>query len=220
MKTIIAAILICISNTVYSQSISQIDSLSYVICDYLKTLDQTNDPNLKIGLLLANHIYPYSDKLDNSESLIVEKRIFYRLQRNCIEFSDLLEELSPSKNGMLRKTTKPISKLSKREIKKFKERTNFKYFEANGNTTFVNIQNERWIETFTDKTYSILDYKWISNSEFELTFIESNNETRAGISINGDKYIYNIIEKKTDYYIVSLNIPGQKVYEEFKLYFK
>ncbi len=75
-----------------------------------------------------------------------------------------------------------------------------------------------WTDSFSNKTFSKLTCNWINDTEFELVFIESNNETRSNFSVAGDKYIYQVLSKEKDFYLLSVNIPGQKTFEKFKIY--
>jgi hypothetical protein len=219
MKQALIFLLIVIPNFTFSQTIIEIDSVSNNMCEYLKTLEIKND-TLKINTLYENRLYPYIDILEESNVQKSGQLIFYRLQRNCVEFRMLLDRLDPPKEVVKRKKNKPKSKISKRELKEFKKRSTFYYYEVEGEKTSVTMNKKIWLDTFSNNTFSKLNYKWINKNEFELIFIESNNESRSSISVKGDKYIYQVLSKEKDYYSMSLNIPGQKVYELFKLYFK
>lgn len=214
----ITILLLLVSHYMFPQSITQIDSMSVVMCNSLKNSTNIKNDTLRINTLYESQLYPYLRSLENSNAQKVGEQIYFRTQRNCVEFRELLDRLDPPKEGVTRKTSKPISKLTKNEIENFKKQVNFKYFEVNGDITTSTMKNGKWIDTFSDKTYSKLDYKWISDTEFELTFIESNNETRNGFSVKGDKLLYNVISKESDYYLMSVNISGQTVFEEFKMY--
>lgn len=214
----ITILLLLVSHYMFSQGITQIDSMSVVMCNSLKNSINIKNDTLRINTLYESQLYPYLRSLGNSNAQKVGEQIYFRMQRNCVEFRELLDRLDPPKEGATRKTSKSISKLTKKEIENFKKQVNFKYFEVNGDITTSTMKNGKWIDTFSDKTYSKLDYKWISDTEFELTFIESNNETRNGFSVKGDKLLYNVISKESDYYLMSVNISGQTVFEEFKMY--
>ena len=196
----------------------EIDSVSNVMCDYLKKMKIDND-TLKINSLYQKQLYPYLEKIEKSKTQKVGKQIYYRLQRNCVEFRNLLDRLVPTKETSVRVTEKPIPEIKKEQLKEFKKRKEFYYFEASGDTTKVIMKNGIWKDSFAHKTFSKLTYHWISNTEFELVFIESNNETRSNFSVKGDKYIYQILSKEKNFYLMSVNIPGQKTFEKFKLYF-
>ncbi|WP_430405732.1 hypothetical protein [Fluviicola sp.] len=219
MKKTLIILLIGISNGTFSQTIKEIDSVSNLMCDYLKKL-KTKDDTLKISLLYQNQLSPYLGTIDESKVEKVAEQVYYRLQRNCVEFMDILNRLDPPKEETTRTNKKPKSKLTVLEIKEFTTQKKFYYFEVNGDTTNVLMENGYWTDSFSDGTFSNLTYKWISDTEFELVYIESNNETRSNFSVQGDQYIYQVLSKGADFYLMSLNIPGQETFEKFKIYYK
>ena len=219
MKKILIILLIGISNITFSQTIIEIDSVSNVMCIYLKNLTIKND-TLKINSLYNNQLYPYLEKVKQTKAQKIGQQVYYRLQRNCVEFRELLDRLDPPKEAVIRITKKPKSKITKKQLKDFKNQKEFYYFEASGQKTKAIMKNKIWKDLFSDNTYSILTYNWISKTEFELTFIESNNESRANFSVNGDKYIYQVLSKESNFYLMSLKIPSHKTYEKFKIYYE
>jgi len=219
MKKSLIILLIGISNLSFSQSVKEIDSVSYVMCDYLKNLEIKND-TLKINTLYENQLYPYLGKFEQSQSQKIGQQVYYRLQRNCVDFQNLLDRLDPPKEAVTRMTEKPKSEISVKQLNEFKNKNEFYYYEVTGDTTKVEMENGEWIDSFSDNTYSNLKYNWINDTEFELIFIESNNESRSNISVKGDKYIYQVLAKEDGFYLMTLNIPGQNNFERFKLYYK
>jgi len=219
MRNIFIIVLLGFSNIAFSQTIAKIDSVSYLMCDYLKQLD-IKDDTLKINILLEKMLFPYLEKVEESKAQKVGQQVYYRLQRNCVDFRELLDRLEPPREATVRVTEKPKPEITKKQLKEFKKQKEFYYFEVAGDATRVIMENGFWAETFTDKTFSNLNYNWVSKTEFELVFIESNNETRENFSVKGDKYIYQILSRKEDFYLMSVNIPGQITFEKFKLYFK
>tara|TARA_R110002073_G_scaffold313380_2_gene485268 strand:+ start:39029 stop:39685 length:657 start_codon:yes stop_codon:yes gene_type:complete len=218
MKKILLILIIGISNSIFSQSITEIDSVSNSMCNYLKKLEIKND-TLKINTLYEKNFYPYLGKFEQSKAQKVGRQVYYRLQRDCVEFRNLLDRLEPPKEVVARIVEKPKPEISKNQLKEFKNRKEFHYFEVAGDTTKVLMENGVWTDSFSDKTFSKLKYNWINETEFELVFIESNNETRSNFSIKGDKYIYQVLSKKDGFYYMSFNIPGQKTFETFKMYY-
>ncbi len=219
MKNIILLILIGYSSLTFSQTIKQIDSVSFAMCDYLKQLEIPND-TLKLRTLYTDQFYPY---LANSDSTVVDKvgqQLYYRLQRNCVDFRDLLDGIFPPKEASVRMTEKPTSEISRKDLKAFKKQENFYYFEVSGDTTQATMKDGFWIDSFADGTYSKLTYHWTDNTEFEMIFVESNNESRSNFSVKDDKLTYQVLAKEDDYYLMSVNIPGQATYEKFKVYYK
>ena len=113
---------------------------------------------------------------------------------------------------------KPVSKLDKKACNDFNTRKEYYYIEAdNGDTVRVTIENKKWIEDFVDGTYSQLKFYWVSDCEFELEFISSNNKFRKNYSKAGDKFRYALLEKGEKYFSTSVVIPGQNDYSKFKI---
>jgi len=220
MKKIAFLLLLFISNFTFSQTPKEIDSVSMELCDYLKTLSNIKNDTLKITTLYQDKLYPYLGTFEESKIDAAGQRVYYRLQRNCVGFRELLDRLEPPKEKIVRITTKPVTKQNKKQLAEFKKRTQFKYKEFDGSDTYVEMKDNKWTDTFTNNTYSKLTYKWLSDDEFQLTFIESNNETRSNFSFEGDKFNYIVLDIKDDHYLVSVNIEGQNIYEEFKLFFE
>jgi len=207
--------------TIYSngQSIREIDSISQEFCEFLKTTNDIQNDSIRINMFYQDKFDTYLNRFEREKANKLGSQLFYRTQRNCKEFTELLERLYPPKESVTRTKEKPDTKLSDKEIKDFWNRNLFKYFENNGNATIVEINNDEYKETFIDSTYSKLIYERISNYEFGLEFQESNNEIRSSYSLKGDKFIYGIIDKSESYYLISTKIESQNYYEVFKLYF-
>lgn len=216
--SVVTALILCSSYT-KAQSIQQIDSVAAMMCDHLKDLKVKND-TARLEYLYKSQLYPYIATVERAKSREVGNRVYYRLQRNCTTFSELLDRLEPPKEAQQRVTIKPTPSISAQDISEFKNKENFYYFEVNGDTTLVHMKDGKWKDQFTDQTTSNLDYTWLNDYEFELTYLHSNNEGRSLFSAPGDTYIYQLLDKKDTYYEMSLNIPSQKVYVKFKLYFK
>lgn len=202
-----------------SQTLKEIDSISKEFCKYLNTTKDIQNDDTRINNFYQNKFDVYLENFDAEKVDKIGQQLFYRLQRNCLDFCQLLERLHPPKESVNRTKKKPITKLTNLEIESFKNKNGFKYFENNGNKTHVEMVNNYWKEVFTDSTYSMLKYKWVNNFEFELEFIESNNEIRKAYSVKGDKFIYGVINKSENYYLISSKIENQTHYELFKLYF-
>ncbi|WP_124981479.1 hypothetical protein [Nonlabens xiamenensis] len=219
MRKILILLLMGLSHITFSQTITEIDSVSYVMCDYLKNLEIKND-TLKINALYKNQLYPYLGKIKPSQTEKIGQKVYYRLQRNCVEFRNLLDRLEQPKEAVTRLTKKPKPEISKKHIKEFKNQKEFYYYEVTGETTRVKMENGKWTDSFPNKTSSNLTYKWINETEFELVFVESDNETRSNFSVKGDKFIYQILSKEDGYYLMTVNIPGQETFEKFKFYYE
>jgi hypothetical protein len=82
MKKILIILLIGITNSIFSQSITEIDSVSNLMCNYLQKLEIKND-TLKFNILYEKRLYPYLGKVEQSKTQKVGQQVYYRLQRNC-----------------------------------------------------------------------------------------------------------------------------------------
>ncbi|HEY9169830.1 MAG TPA: hypothetical protein VIN72_10105 [Lutibacter sp.] len=218
-NTIQITLMILFTINSYSQTIKEIDSDATKFCEYIKSTENIKNDSIRINEFYQTQFDPFLSNFEVEKVDKIARQLFYRLQRNCLDFSLLLDRLYPPKENVIRITEKPKTKLTDKEIKEFWNRKTFKYFENNGNETIVQLNINQWIDVFTDSTYSKLRYKVINNYEFELEFIESNNESRANYNVVGDKFVYGIIEKKDSYYLMSSKIDSQNHYEIFKLYF-
>ncbi len=218
-KIILYIIAFLFTINLQSQTLKEIDSISKEFCKYLNTIKHIQNDHTRINNFYQNKFDVYLEKFDTEKVDKIGQQLFYRLQRNCLDFCQLLERLYPPKESIYRTKKKPKTKLTNLEIERFKNKNRFKYLENNGNETHVEMANNYWKDVFTDSTYSMLKYKWVSDFEFELVFVESNNEIRTAYSITGDKFIYGVIEKGENYYLISSKIESQSHYELFKLYF-
>ncbi len=217
MKNIILLLAISTSVNLFSQTITEVDSVATSLCNHLEKLTSKND-TLKLKELYNTQLFPYLASVDQANAQQTATKIYYRLQRNCPGFRVLLDRLEPPRDGVKRNISKPTSEISKKELKKFRKKTDLYYCELNGDTTTVSMNNGIWRDSFSDGTFSKLNYKWIN--EFELIFIESNNDSRANFSVKGDRYLYQLLSKKENHYLLSINIPGQKRYDVIKIYYK
>ncbi len=186
-----------ITSKVYAQTPSQIDSLSLEMC---KTLEATKAMGDSISLKFTYHkhipdfISKFSKKTD-AEYNELDDLLYFRFQKNCHAFVELLSRANKPLGDWQKFTEKPRKKLSKKECLKLEEIRNFYYTEASGGRVDVIVENGLWTEKFADGTFSKLYFKWKDNCEFEIEFIESNNMSRKNFSSKGDKYVYGIYNK-------------------------
>ena len=210
-------------NNLSAQTKTLADSLSNEIC---KTISMSNEKNDSIKIVSVFHevcygpvLLDYSEKTRDS----IVDRIFFRLQRNCSLFKEIYDNIFPNNPRFAEiVNSKPLPKLFTEDYQKFHKIKKFRYFEERDSivdTINVMISDKFWIESFKDGTYSKLKFGWISKCEFEIEFIESNNNIRNRINLPGDKYIFTIIEKGKNYYELCYPIAGTKRYIMFKLYY-
>lgn len=207
-------------NTLLGQNIKQIDSLTTEMCKSLSVINDMSNKE-KIESVFQTHLSNYFESIKVStqaEADTINTRVYYRLQKNCTVFSEILNKLEENKSDWKTLNEKPSSKIKSIDYKSFLEGGNFFYKEYNGDIVNVLISNNSWTETFRDGTISKLFFIPKSGTEFDLKFIESNNETRKNLSVKGDLYNYGIYGKESDGLLVWINSNNQ--YLSFKLYKK
>lgn len=218
MKKTLLILILTISFSAKSQSNQEIDSLSFKMCELLK-IQEVKIDSLKVENVFEKSFYPYLENIGPEKIEKVFNKVYFRFQRNCPEFRAILNKMYPPKDDVAFQKTEPVSEITIHELADFKQQKRFTYKEVGGNVTEVELKADQWIDHFSDQTYSKLSMEWISDEEFQLTFIDSNNLSRSNFSFPGDKLIYKVLAKKEGYYLLSVNIEGQEEYEIFKLYY-
>jgi len=207
-----------IITTGVSQTQIQIDSISNELCKTFVDNEHLVD-SINVSISYSKHLFPYLEKFPKDKREDIGMNIYFRLQRNCKTFLDILNRDDPPKGDWETITEKPSSDLNKSDCELFLEHSEFKYYEGNGDIVRVTIKDGFWIDHFLDGTFSKLKFKWINECEFEIEFIESSNYTRNNFSKPGDKYIYQLLSKLENYYDLSVEIPNSDNFLRFKLYY-
>jgi hypothetical protein len=205
MSRKLAIILLAISSATFGQTEEQTDSLISVMCKSLQNNKRLTDSTRMI-LVYGQHLFPFVERYIESDREKITEKIFYRFQRNCGDFADLLNRLNPAGDDWdyWEKTeTKPRSKLIKSSCKDFVNHQ-YMYADQKRDTVHMVIEKGYWIDHYRDGTYSKLKFRWIDDCEFEIEFIESTNPVQNQFSKKGDRYRYLVIDKKEKYYLVSV----------------
>lgn len=214
----ITVALFLFSDLLTAQEQNKRDSIANLIC---KTIieNRTDDDTTRINIAFEKYLYTFLATYNETEREEVFTNIYYRLQRNCLEFKKILQKIIPNQGDWEMLTEKPTSKVTAQDCREFKQKRYYYYLEANGSKTRVEIHEGFWTDTFTDSTYSKLKFKWLNDCEFEIEFIESNNESRKNMSKKGDTYRYSIIDRKENYYDMVLEVVGAGQLSRFKMYY-
>jgi hypothetical protein len=168
----------------------------------------------------ARHIYPLLENLSEAKQNEIFDFVFFRMQRQCKEFMDILQKTTEQKGDWKEVESNPELKLTRDACREFSTRSDYYYLEASGDSVKVLLGKNSWQESFIDGSYSKLKFYWVSDCEFELEFIESNNTIRKNFSNKGDKYRYQLFDKSKNLYNISVEVVGMKSgFETFKLYF-
>ena len=209
------------STAVFSQNITQIDSVTVAMCHSLEGMP-IGDDNTKINTLFQKHLPDFYKELGvftQSKADSIADKIYYRLQRNCNLFREILDRLEVNKSDWEILKEKPITKISKKDCTNFLNESVFYYKEYNGSIVNVLIKGNVWQETFEDGTFSKLVFISKMDGEFDLEFLESNNEMRKNFSVKGDIYNYGIFTKNESSYRIWVKSKDNS-FASFKLYSK
>ncbi len=210
--------LLVLAQISFAQTQKQKDSLADEIC---KTIVETvNLPDtIRLRNAFSKHVSMFVSAYPDSKPDQLVESLFYRLQRNCPEVQKLLANLQPQKGDWAIVDEKPTTVLDNEGCKTFLKYQVYSYLETNGDTVHLEIKNGYWVEHFKDSSYSKLKLKKLNDCEFEIVFVESNNNIRKSFSKPGDKYKYQIVDKKENYFFMSTEVEGQNRFSTFKIYF-
>ena len=214
---------ILLNSQIQSQSIERIDSLVNEAC---QTINQISNENESVSLetvlhqVKEIHLDEYLLKIPSNKLDSTLLQFDARLQKTCEEYGRILYEQLENDGDWVRHSIQPKQKIKHEDCKFFYTSKEYSYLETNGDTVKLEIKNGYWIDNFKDGTYSKLKISTNENCEFEIEFIESNNEIRKNFSKKGDKYKYRIIDGNIGLYKLSVEIPEQSIYYTFNIYYK
>ena len=221
MKFCMAIFAFLVAHNLFAQDVKQIDSLSMEMCKSFTALNNLVGEK-KLEDVLENHLYAYLEKKkvsSQAEADSISSRIYYRLQKNCTVFREMLAELEENKSDWKKLEGKPSTKIQAKDFKSFTKGGNFFYKEYDGEIVNVLVSGNLWTETFENGTKSKLSFIPKKESEFDLKFIESNNEKRKNFSVKDELYYYGIYAKETDGFLIWVRTKDNQ-FLSFKLYSK
>lgn len=217
MKKILSFLfIVLLSKASICQSRKSIDSIVVQICNTVGTEIKASD-SLTLQHAFDKHL-PAFFSLYKSDSTF--DPIFFRLQTTCADFVNALRRMDTSDKQFKNIAAFEKPKCSKKIAGELFSLKKAWYLEPDGDTTKVELTKKHWIDRMTDGTYSRLSLKQFSDYDFEITFIESNNPVKNNLSRPGDKYIYRIIDKNENYYLLQVKLEKLELYSEFKIYYR
>lgn len=222
MKKYFVIILFCQYSFMISQTIQQIDSLTYKMCETLSGLNVIKD-DIKFTMITQKHLPSFHKKFNITSQTVADSigdKVFFRLQKNCKSFLDLLNRLEKNKSDWIILTQKPKSKISKKDYIDFFTGGKYYYKEYDGKLVNVVMTSNSWTETFEDNTTSKLLIHPKNNCEFELEFIESDNKIRKNFSTKGDLYNYGIYQLNENVFDIWTFSKNNNTIYSFRLYRK
>ena len=203
MNKYLLALIFCFQiKSSFGQSIQQIDSVAMKMCESLASLKEIKE-DVQVTMIFQKHLPDFFDKFNISSQVqadSIRDKVYYRLQRHCNAFQVILSNLEENKSDWKMLKEKPKSEINKKECSLFLKGGNYYYKESDGKIVNVLITENSWKETFEDGTISLLSLHKTANCEFDLEFIESNNELRRNFSVKGEKYEYGLISGKDGLY--------------------
>ncbi len=204
MKYYFTCLLFMISTIIFCQNIDEKrDLLIQNLCNILSK-NKNLDDLARINLVNQDaNLIKYFKDLPKDKIEAEEEALFYRFQKNCKEYADLIKNYSEKNTeNWVSINYLPQSTINESDFKLIKKSSEFYYFDYEGNKTIVKIENNNWIEYFIDESFSKLKLHWLNNNDFNLEFIESNNSMKKSFSRKGEIYQYRILSKENDYYWV------------------
>ncbi len=201
----------------YAQTQATKDSLINEICKMISK-ESTQTDSAKINEAYEKHLYPFLAKYPQDKWDEIAESIHFRMQMTCGAFTDMLLRVEPPNQEWEWLIEKPKSFPDKKTCRDINKNSEYIYMESTGDTVRLSIKNGYWIDTFKDKTYSKLKIHWLTDCEFEIEFIESNNRIRKNLSKKGDRYKYYVIDKGTNYYYLAVDLPDTDKILGFKIY--
>lgn len=220
MKSLLFCFSLLSCGCIYGQQEDPLDRMVDQMCIDLEENKDLNTEDL-FTYIGKKYIAGYLSQFNEKDREDKYNLLFFRLQKRCELFKDLLEEVNPSQAGdnWIKVTHEPEVTISDADLSVLKSSRQLYYIEHSGETTRVNLDKKYWTEHFSDNTSSKLYISWTSDIDFELKFIKSNNVTRKNFSKKGDVYNYKVISKEENYYWVMVRVPEQSGHLLFKLYY-
>ncbi|MFV0176241.1 hypothetical protein OBK27_04775 [Empedobacter falsenii] len=188
MKYYLTYILFIICSISFSQNID--DKRDLLINDLCNILTKNKNLNDLERINLVNQdisLVEYFKDFSKDEIQSEEEAIFYRFQKNCKAYTDIIRKFSEKNNeNWITLENLPKSTINDKEYKLIKSASELYYFDYEGNKTIVKIENNNWIEYFIDESFSKLKLHWKNNYDFNLEFLESNNLIKKSLSRKGE----------------------------------
>jgi hypothetical protein len=202
----------------FAQTQMQRDSVVDEICKTIQLLADQPD-TVRIYTAYEEHLYPFVARYPEEIQDEISENIYFRLQRNCWAFKEILIRAEPPNPDWDIVSEKPVTRLKKKTCRQFLQHGEYTYLESTGDTVRLRLEPGYWTDHFIDGTYSRLKFRWTGDCSFEIEFIESNNVVRRNFSQPGDVYRYQVVDKKEGYYEMSVEIPGSDLVSMFKLHY-
>ena len=197
------------------------------LIDELKTEYKFNIDGTELWLSIRNKLEEAFDKEVKSNSEVLLYCTFFNnhIAKNHLTNYFMISEFSaeiPKESNQVNwvQLEKNLnSKLTKKECAELFKSKNLRYLQDTGDTVYVKIENTNWTEIQENGKYNSKDNIVLKGDcEYESEFVESTNPEEIKQFKKGDKILYRIIEKESNYYI--LTAEKDSIVFKFKMYYK
>ena len=114
-------------------------------------------------------------------------------------------------------TEMPPASISQEDCASFWTHNKFLYHDSDSTVVHLTLDKNNWLDSMSDNTYSRLSVERLNDQTFQSTFIESNNKAKSLLSMPGDIYCYQVLEKTDHSYKLSTHMKGVASYYTFEL---
>lgn len=221
MKKLLSLSLLLITVSGISQTKYQlyVDSLGIAISDYINAhkdgIDSLTFSNFMTQM--ANQITGSQDSITVQQKMDLPVFLLSRISHHNDYMEKFITQNIPSSKYWTHTTEMPPSSISQEDCASFWTHHKFIYHSSDTSTVLLTIDENYWIDSMSDHTYSKLTVEKSNDQTFNSTFIESNNRWKSLISIPGDVYCYQILKKTDHSYKLSTHMKGISSYFIFEL---
>lgn len=209
----------CFLTTItFGQSQYAKDSLINRICTTIDSVPGMPDSS-RVALGYEKHLYPFLEKYPEEKRKEIGMGIYLRMQMTCKTFAEIILKLAPPNSEWEQIIEKPKRFPDRKTCRDFIKNREYSYIESTGDTVRLSVRADYWTDSFKDGTYSKLKIRWLTDCEFEIEFIESNNFIRKNLSKPGDRYKYYVIERGQNYYYLAVDQPETNKLIRFKVFY-
>lgn len=221
MRVLIISILLLLTAPMFGQSKLRlyIDSVSTVISNYLEANKEHFDSTEFLSFVndIAGHVPSAFDTISKEEVQEVSAQLIIRLMHHSEFFVGRLYEKLPEQKYWTHFRSMPPSSITREQCASFWDYHKFAYHDTDTTMVVLTLDDQYWIDHMPDSTYSKLSLHKINDQNFNICFIESNNSFKRMLSMPGDVYCYQLLEKTDHSFKLATHIKGLSSYDVFEL---
>ena len=222
MKKILCLLFITLSLSGFAQSRYQlfVDSLGIVVSDYIESHASSGMDSagfMQYFTQTAKNITGSLDTLTADQRRDLPALIIFRVLHHSNLVTAYMTNKVEGSKYWTHSDEMPASSISEADLASFWTHKKFIYHDTDTSIVHLTLDQNFWIDSMADNTYSKLSVQKLNNQTFQSTFIKSNNKIKRLASIPGDIYHYQILEKSDHSYKVATHMNGISTYFIFEL---